>query len=112
MIAIEFLLFACAIYMFFLTVKMNNTREIPSFFINNRIKLEDAKDKEGYINYMTPRLYLFEALMFVFSLISILAEIIFVPAWLVLISNIAYIVVLFVYAVLSVKAQNKYLSKY
>ncbi|MCQ2519604.1 MAG: hypothetical protein MJ107_03625 [Lachnospiraceae bacterium] len=111
MLALEVILLGCAVYMLVLTVKMNSSKEIPSFFVSSRIKMENAHDKEGYINYMTPRMYLFCGVLIVFSLISIASKYIFVPPVVTLVINILYFVILILYGVISVKAQNKFLFK-
>lgn len=110
MLALEVILLGCAVYMLVLTVKMNSSKEIPSFFVSSRIKIENAKDKEGYIKYMTPRMYLFCGVLIVFSGISIISGYINIPAYVTLVVNVLYFAVLIIYGIISVKAQNKYLN--
>ena len=109
MIIIETVLLGCAVYILFLTVKMKSSRVIPSFFVNPKIDLTKAKDKEGFIDYMTGKLFLFSALLILFSGISLLSEYVSLPVYVSVITNVAYIAMLVFYAVITVKAQNKYL---
>ncbi|MCR5117466.1 MAG: hypothetical protein K6A97_08165 [Lachnospiraceae bacterium] len=109
MIIIETVLLGCALYILFLTVKMKKSREIPSFFVNPKIDLSKARDKEGFIDNMTGKLFLFSALLILFSGISLLSEYVSFPDYVSIITNVAYIAMLVYYAVVTVKAQNKYL---
>ena len=109
MIIIETVLLGCAVYILALTIKMKSTREIPSFFVNPKIDLTKAKDKEGFIDYMVGKLFLFSALLILFSGISLLSEYISLPTFVSVITNVAYVAMLVFYAVITVNAQNKYL---
>ena len=109
MLIIETVLLGCAVYILILTIKMKMTREIPSFFVNPKIDLNKAKDKEGFIDYMTGKLVLFSVLLIVFSGVSLLSEYKSLPVFVSVATNVAYVAMLILYAVISVKAQNKYL---
>lgn len=109
MLFIDVVLFGAAIYMLALTIKMKNTRTIPSFFVNGKINLEKAHDTEGYINCMVPKLIVFCSVLIVFSGINMLSNVIPLPSYIVSVSSIVYFVLIIIYAVISVKAQNKYL---
>ena len=106
---IEIVLLGCALYILFMTFRMKATRNIPRFFVNAKIDIEKAKDKEGYIDFMTPRLIVFSLALAAFSGVALLSEFFSLPFYVSIITNVAYIALLVVYAVISVKAQTKYL---
>lgn len=112
MIVIEIILIGFAGYMLFLTLKMKNDRIIPAFFINSRINPDKAKDKEGFINYMVPRLIVFSVCLLCFSLFSLYTEFRPVNPYIALFSNIMYFACIIYYAVISVKAQNRFLNSF
>lgn len=107
---LEYILLGCSVYMFVLTVKMSRTREIPSFFVSNRVEMKKAKDKDGFIDYMVPRLYVLCASLAVFSIISIVSAYVYIDSIVIVIINVLYFVLLVAYCILSVKAQSKYLD--
>lgn len=108
---IEILLIACAVYMVYLTFKMKQTGEIPTFFVNNKVKLENAKDKEGYIAFMFPRMLIFSFFVAAFAVLSILSNYFVFPGVVTLIIYIGYVALLIFYSIISVKAQNRFLFK-
>lgn len=109
MIIIESLIFCFGVYLIVMTTKMNTTHEIPARMVSDKINMERARDKEGYIKYMTPRCYLFAFALIVFSVLDIFSEVIILPSWVRLIVYVSYIAVLIYYCKITLKAQTKFL---
>jgi len=109
MIAITIFIFAWGLYLIYMTVKMKASGEIPKQMLSNKINLDRAHDIPGYINYMYKINMFFGILICALSGILIYENFRPVNSWLHIIANAGYLVGLIIYAVITVKAQNKYL---
>jgi len=110
MVIITMFLFVAGIYLVVNTIKMKNTGEIPKALINNKINLERAKDIPGFIVYMYPRGIIMGILICVFSALLIYNDLFgTLNAYVLLVAEVGYIAAIIYYAVICVKAQNKYL---
>ena len=111
MLVIEAILAGVALYMLILDIKMKREGTIPSFFVNPKIDLEKAPDKQGYIDHMFPRIIIFALILLGFSAFSILGEYMSFPLWCEIVINCGYIGLLVFYTVMTVKAQNNFLIR-
>lgn len=111
MVAIEIGLFACGIYLIIRSILMKKSGTIPNLIVNGKINLERARDKEGYINYMFIRTIVFGALISVSSAFLAISDsgLCAVNPILLLLVQIVYVAALIYFAVVSVKAQNRFL---
>lgn len=109
MIFITIFIFLWGLYLLYMTVKMKATGEIPSQMVSNKINLDRAKDKEGYIAHMYKVNMIFGILICVLSGVLIYETMRPISQWVHYVANGGYLVGLIVYAVITVKAQNKYL---
>lgn len=106
---LEIIFVIYAVYLFFLTVKMKRTREIPVFLVNNRINLDNAKDKEGYIDYMVPRLFGLEASIIIITAVSVASNYITSLSIVSIVCDVVFFIVIIIFGVMTVKAQNRFL---
>lgn len=106
---LEIIFVIYAIYLFFLTVKMKRTREIPVFLVNNRINLDNAKDKEGYIDYMVPRLFGLEASIIIITAVSVASNFITSLSIVSIVCDVVFFIAIIIFGVMTVKAQNRFL---
>ena len=111
MLVIEAILAGVALYMLILDIKMKREGTIPSFFVNPKIDLEKAPDKQGYIDHMFPRIIIFALVLMGFSAFSIAGEYLSFPLWCEIVINCGYIGLLIFYSVMTVKAQNHFLFR-
>lgn len=109
---LDFLLFGCGVYVLVQNIRMKATGKVPAGLINPKVNMESAPDIEGYIKYTYIRGLIFGIILIVFSGIMTLQSFVEVPALLLFISEIMYIGTLIYYAVISVKAQNRFLFKH
>lgn len=109
MSVLTLVLFICGVYLCVMAVKMKNTGTIPKGLISSKINLDRAKDIPGYISYMYPKSILLGALMCIFSGIILVNDFVSLNAILIVAVHLLYCASIVVYAVISVKAQNKYL---
>lgn len=109
MIAIEMLLFGYGIYLVYLYVKMKSSGEIPKGLISNKINLQRAKDIPGFIKYMYPRGIVFGLVLSIASFILALNEYVTLPVYFSLTVELTYFVAIVYFAVISIKAQNRFL---
>ena len=107
--ALAFILVACGVYLLVSTIRMKVTNTIPRGLINMKINLERSHDKEGYIKYMFPRGLAFGIILVVCAVILLLSEFRAISPYLMLAAEVLYLVGIIYYAVISIKAQNKYL---
>ncbi len=103
------LLLGCGIYLLIQTIRMKLTGVIPRGLINIKINLERSHDKEGYIRYMYPRGIVFGAILIVCASVLLASEFVAVSPFIMLASEVLYIAGIIYYAVISVKAQNRFL---
>lgn len=109
MTAIEMLLCGYGVYLVYLYNKMKNTNEIPKGLISNKINLNRAKDIPGFIKYIYPRGMAFAIILTVASFILILDDFYPINYLITLVTELLYFAVIIYFAVISIKAQNKYL---
>ena len=109
MIAITIFIFVWGLYLIYMTVKMKSTGEIPKQMISAKINLDRAHDKPGYISHMYKINMVFGVLICAMSGVLIYENFRPINAWVHMIANAGYLVGLVIYAVITVKAQNKYL---
>lgn len=98
-----------AVTLIYNAIKMKSSREIPKMVVSARIDLEKAIDKEGFIDYMFPRLIFLGVAIFVFSVFALLSGYLGLNAYISFISDMAFFVIIIVFGVITVKAQDKYL---
>lgn len=103
------LLIGCGIYLLIQTVRMKLTGVIPKGLINIKINLERSHDKEGYIKYMFPRGIIFGAILIVCAAVLLISEFVAVSPFIMLPAELLYIAGIIYYAIISVKAQNRFL---
>lgn len=108
---LDIMLLACGIYIFGQNVRMKMTGKIPKGMINPRVKTENAPDIKGYINYIYIRGAIFGVVLIVMSFMLMLQSFVELPAVLLLLAQLLYIGTLIYYAVISVRAQNKFLFR-
>ena len=106
---LSLVLIGCGIYLLIQTIRMKQTGVIPRGLINVKINLERTHDKEGYINYMFPRGIIFGAILIVCASVLLASEFVAVSPFIMLASELLYIGGIIYYAVISVKAQNRFL---
>lgn len=104
---IEMLLFGYGIYVIFLHIKMKNTGEIPTALVSNRINMASARDIPGYISYTFPRGIVFGVIVSACSAAIYFRS--YVGAIVALAAEIIFLITLIVHAVITIKAQKKYL---
>ena len=109
MTAITIFIFAWGIYLIYMTVKMKASGVIPRQMLSNKINLDRARDIPGYINHMYKMNMIFGILICALSAVLIYENFRPINDWFHIIANAGSIVVLIIYAVITVKAQNKYL---
>lgn len=109
MIAITIFIFCWGLYLIYMTVRMKSSGEIPKQMLSNKINLDRARDIPGYIAHMYKINMFFGILICVLSGILIYENFRPINDWVHIIANAGYLVGLIVYAVITVKAQNKYL---
>ncbi|MCR5279604.1 MAG: hypothetical protein K6E19_09215 [Lachnospiraceae bacterium] len=103
------LLIGCGFYLLYSVIRMKVTGEIPRGLINVKINLDRAHDKEGYIKYIFPRGIIFGIILIASSTVLLLSEFMTVSPYLMLAAELLYFGGIIYYAVISVKAQNKFL---
>jgi len=108
---LDFLLFGCGIYVLAQNIRMKVTGKVPAGLVNPKIKLENAPDTEGYINYTFVRGLIFGIVLVVVSGLLILQSFVEISPIVVFAAEVIYIGTLIYYAVVTVKAQNKYLFR-
>ncbi len=106
---IELFLFFWGVYVLYMVLKMKATGTIPKGLINNKINLERSHDIQGFIKYMYVRGLIFSIVICIFSAFLFYAEYVEVNAILEILVQVIYFAFLIYYAVITVKAQNKYL---
>ena len=109
MIAITIFIFFWGLYLIYMTVNMKASGQIPKQMLSNKINLDRAHDIPGYIAHMYKVNMFFGILICVFSGILIYENFRPINDWVHIIANAGYLVGLIIYAVITVKAQNKYL---
>ncbi len=109
MIAITVFIFLWGLYLIYMTVKMKASGEIPKQLLSAKIKLERAHDIPGYISYMYKINMIFGILICALSAVLIYENFRPINEWFHIIANAGSIIVLVIYAVITLKAQNKYL---
>lgn len=103
-------LFLAGLYLVYMTIKMKSTGTIPKGMINSKINLERAKDIPGFINYMYIRGLIAGVVISIFGAINIWDDLIYELNPIVMfIAQFGYAGIIIYYAVISVKAQNKFL---
>ena len=107
--ALSMILIGCGVYLLYSVIRMKITGEIPRGLINVKINLDRSHDKEGYIKYIFPRGIVFGVIMIASSVVMLVSEFIPVSPYIMLVAEALYIGGIIYYAVISVKAQNKYL---
>ena len=108
---LEFLLFGCGLYLLFTIIKMKSSGEIPATLVNKRFDIAKHLDSEGYIKYMFPRGLVFGFLLSGSSAMMILANFIQISPYVMLFVQLAYLVGVVYYAVITIKAQKKFVFK-
>lgn len=106
---LEIMLFVIGVYVLIQNIIMKTTGKVPKALISSKIKLERSKDVPGYISYMFPRGLVFSISLIIFSSILMVNRFVELPALLVLIVEILYLVEIIYFCTFSLKAQNKYL---
>ena len=109
MIAITAFIFFWGLYLIYMTVKMKSSGEIPRQMLSNKINLDRARDIPGYIAHMYKMNMFFGILICVLSGVLLYENFRPINEWVHIIANAGYLVGLVIYAVITVKAQNKYL---
>lgn len=111
MAIIEVILFAYGIYLLYMIFKMKSTGTIPKGLVNNKINLERSHDIPGYIKYMYVRGIVFGILICVFSGILLYSDLVenSLNSFFIFAVELLYTASIIYYAVVSVKAQNKFL---
>ena len=109
MVIITIFIFCWGLYLIYMTTRMKSTGEIPKQLISTKINLERARDIHGYINHMYKMNMIFGILICVLSGILIYENFRPINEWVHIVANYGYFIILVVYAVITVKAQNKYL---
>ena len=109
MIAITVFIFFWGLYLIYMNVRMKASGEIPKQLLSAKIKLERAHDIPGYINHMYKMNMIFGILICVLSGVLIYENFRPINEWVHIAANAGYLVGLVVYAVITIKAQNKYL---
>ncbi len=109
MVAVTAIILLWGVYLVYMSVKMKATGEIPKQMISNKIKLERAKDIPGFIDFMYLRSIIFGVIICVFSAILIVAEYVEINRWLLIFVQLGYLAGIIYYAIITVKAQNKFL---
>ncbi len=107
--ALSFVLLACGIYLLVSVIRMKITSTIPKGLINMKINLDRSHDKEGYIKYIFPRGIAFGGILIICAGVLLAGEFVTVSPYIMLAAEVLYLVGIIYYAVISVKAQNKYL---
>lgn len=106
-------LFGClalaGVYLIVESFVMKKTGKIPYLLLNNKINLENAKDKPGFIKYMFPRCIVGAVIMIVFSVLEIVCEYRPLPDTVVLLNYLVYIITIVYFLKSSLKAQRIYL---
>ncbi len=107
--ALSIILIVCGVYLLVQTIRMKVTGIIPRGLINIKINLERSHDKEGYIRYMFPRGIVFGIVLIACAAVLLISEFTAVSPFILLAAEILYIAGIIYYAVISVKAQNRFL---
>ena len=107
---LEVFLVIAGVYLLYMGIKMAATHDIPAGMVSNKVKLDRAKDKEGYIKFMIVRTLICAVLMTVSSLILLIGNNIYpLNSLLVLAAELIFIGVVIYYSVITIKATNRFL---
>lgn len=73
MMLLDIVMIGFGVYMLYATVIMIKKREInQNILVSKDVNVKDCKDKEGYINYMTPRLFIFSVVVLLNGILGIM----------------------------------------
>ena len=104
------LLFGYGIYLIYLHINMKNTGIIPKTLISNKIDLNKSKDIKGYIEHTYKKGIAFGIILSVCAAIMYFRDYFnTISPWIAIVANIMFFVIMIVYSVVFIKAQQKYL---
>ncbi len=109
MLLINLILFASGFWLIYMCNSMKSTGVIPKQLISNKINIERAKDVPGYIKHMYPRGIAFGIFLSALSALMILNLYVPLNYFVNLFIQLLFIAGIVVYAVMAVKAQNRFL---
>lgn len=108
---IEVILLGYGFYLIYMIIKMKSTGTIPKGLVSNRINLERSHDIPGFIKFMYVRGLVFGALLCIFSGILLYNDLVenSLSSFFIYAVELFYTIAIVYYAVVTVKAQNKFL---
>lgn len=105
---IDLLIIACGVYVIYWAMQMVQTKKIPEMLVGKGFPISRAKDKEGFIKATFPLTLVLGIILFIVGVLGALNVFAAYPLVDTMMS-IILIIVIILYGVFLLKAQQKYL---